>query len=87
MKGQLNGGRLEPDKDHLITEDGDAVYRKCPGVHNVAYVVSSPGELLQLSGYVRSWKTWKSPGKKKKAQRFGKVMEMCSIHMCIHAEF
>ncbi|XP_056272301.1 UPF0606 protein KIAA1549 isoform X3 [Pseudoliparis swirei] len=46
MKGQLNGGRLEPDKDHLITEDGDAVYRKCPGVHNVAYVSDpdqSPG--------------------------------------------
>ncbi|XP_031718550.1 UPF0606 protein KIAA1549-like isoform X3 [Anarrhichthys ocellatus] len=38
MKEQLNGGLMEADKDHLITEDSDAVYRKCPGVNNVAYV-------------------------------------------------
>ncbi|XP_073328474.1 UPF0606 protein KIAA1549 [Pagrus major] len=38
MKDQLNGGMMEADKDHLITEDGDAAYRKCPGVNNVAYV-------------------------------------------------
>ncbi|XP_034734187.1 UPF0606 protein KIAA1549 isoform X2 [Etheostoma cragini] len=38
MKDQLNGGMMEADKDHLITEDSDAVYRKCPGVNNVAYV-------------------------------------------------
>ncbi|XP_037623029.1 UPF0606 protein KIAA1549 isoform X5 [Sebastes umbrosus] len=38
MKSQLNGGMMEADKDHLITEDCDAVYRKCPGVNNVAYV-------------------------------------------------
>ncbi|XP_034391958.1 UPF0606 protein KIAA1549 [Cyclopterus lumpus] len=46
MKEQLNGGLMEADKDHLITEDCDAVYRKCPGVHNVAYVSDpdqSPG--------------------------------------------
>lgn len=44
MKEQLNGGMMEADKDHLITEDSDAAYRKCPGVNNVAYVVSSTGE-------------------------------------------
>ncbi|XP_026167935.1 UPF0606 protein KIAA1549 isoform X5 [Mastacembelus armatus] len=38
MKEQLNGGMMEADKDHLITEDSDAAYRKCPGVNNVAYV-------------------------------------------------
>ncbi|XP_068458982.1 UPF0606 protein KIAA1549 isoform X2 [Clinocottus analis] len=38
MKEQISGGQMEADKDHLITEDNDAVYRKCPGVHNVAYV-------------------------------------------------
>ncbi|KAM4572306.1 UPF0606 protein KIAA1549 isoform 6-T8 [Odontesthes bonariensis] len=37
LKDQLNGGMMEADKDHLITEDIDA-YRKCPGVNNVAYV-------------------------------------------------
>lgn len=40
MKEQLNGGMMDADKDHLITEDTDAAYRKCPGVNNVAYVVS-----------------------------------------------
>uniref|UniRef100_A0A673A0X7 Si:ch211-1e14.1 n=1 Tax=Sphaeramia orbicularis TaxID=375764 RepID=A0A673A0X7_9TELE len=39
MKEQLNGGMMEADKDHLITEDSDAAYRKCPGVNNVAYVM------------------------------------------------
>ncbi|KAM9351793.1 UPF0606 protein KIAA1549 [Symphorus nematophorus] len=38
MKEQLNGGLTEADKDHLITDDSDAAYRKCPGVNNVAYV-------------------------------------------------
>ncbi|KAM7002841.1 UPF0606 protein KIAA1549 [Tautogolabrus adspersus] len=38
MKEQLNGGMMEADKDHLISEDNDAAYRKCPGVNNVAYV-------------------------------------------------
>ncbi|XP_071360970.1 UPF0606 protein KIAA1549 isoform X2 [Trachinotus anak] len=38
MKEQLNGGMMDADKDHLITEDSDAAYRKCPGVNNVAYV-------------------------------------------------
>ncbi|XP_049430723.1 UPF0606 protein KIAA1549 isoform X1 [Epinephelus fuscoguttatus] len=38
MKEQLNGGMMEADKDHLITDDSDANYRKCPGVNNVAYV-------------------------------------------------
>ncbi|XP_029379670.1 UPF0606 protein KIAA1549 [Echeneis naucrates] len=38
MKEQLNGGLMDADKDHLITEDSDAAYRKCPGVNNVAYV-------------------------------------------------
>ncbi|KAK1887839.1 UPF0606 protein KIAA1549 [Dissostichus eleginoides] len=37
MKEQLIG-MMEADKDHLISEDNDAVYRKCPGVNNVAYV-------------------------------------------------
>uniref|UniRef100_A0A668V1Q2 Uncharacterized protein n=1 Tax=Oreochromis aureus TaxID=47969 RepID=A0A668V1Q2_OREAU len=37
MKDQMNGGMMEADKDHLITEDTDAAYRKCPGVNNVAY--------------------------------------------------
>lgn len=40
MKDQLNGGMIEADKDQLITEDADVAYRKCPGVNNVAYVVS-----------------------------------------------
>lgn len=31
---------MEADKDQLITEDADVAYRKCPGVNNVAYVVS-----------------------------------------------
>ncbi|XP_029909008.1 UPF0606 protein KIAA1549 isoform X4 [Myripristis murdjan] len=35
---QLNGGMMDADKDHLITNDSDATYRKCPGVNNVAYV-------------------------------------------------
>uniref|UniRef100_A0A3B3E173 UPF0606 protein KIAA1549-like n=1 Tax=Oryzias melastigma TaxID=30732 RepID=A0A3B3E173_ORYME len=39
LRDQLNGGMTEADKDHLITED-DPTYRKCPGVNNVAYVVS-----------------------------------------------
>ncbi|CAK6960139.1 UPF0606 protein KIAA1549 [Scomber scombrus] len=38
MKDQLNGGLMDADKDHLITDDTDAAYRKCPGVNNVAYV-------------------------------------------------
>ncbi|XP_068170141.1 UPF0606 protein KIAA1549 [Antennarius striatus] len=38
MKEQFNGGMVEADKDHLITEESDAVFRKCPGVNNVAYV-------------------------------------------------
>ncbi|KAM8892780.1 UPF0606 protein KIAA1549-like isoform 3-T4 [Spinachia spinachia] len=38
MKEQMNGGLMEADKDHLITDDSDAVYRKCPGVNNVAYI-------------------------------------------------
>ncbi|GLD60706.1 UPF0606 protein [Lates japonicus] len=38
MKDQLNGCMMDADKDHLITEDSDAAYRKCPGVNNVAYV-------------------------------------------------
>ncbi|XP_051238333.1 UPF0606 protein KIAA1549 isoform X2 [Dicentrarchus labrax] len=38
MKEQLSGGMMEADKDHLITEDNDAAYRKCPGVNNVAYI-------------------------------------------------
>ena len=43
MKEQLNGGRIEADKDQLITDDCDAAYRKCPGVNNVAFVVSEKG--------------------------------------------
>ncbi|XP_041853539.1 UPF0606 protein KIAA1549 isoform X2 [Melanotaenia boesemani] len=38
LKDQLNGGMMEADKDHLISEDSDVAYRKCPGIHNVAYV-------------------------------------------------
>ncbi|XP_026221713.1 UPF0606 protein KIAA1549 isoform X3 [Anabas testudineus] len=38
LEEHLNGGMTEADKDHLITEDSDAAYRKCPGVNNVAYV-------------------------------------------------
>lgn len=41
MKDQLNGSMMEADKDQLITEDNDAAYKKCPGVNNVAYVVSN----------------------------------------------
>uniref|UniRef100_A0A1A8IAI0 KIAA1549 n=1 Tax=Nothobranchius kuhntae TaxID=321403 RepID=A0A1A8IAI0_NOTKU len=37
-RDQMNGGMMEADKDHLITEDSDAACRKCPGVNNVAYV-------------------------------------------------
>lgn len=43
MKEHLNGGMMDADKDQLITEDTDAAYRKCPGVNNVAYVVSRAG--------------------------------------------
>lgn len=46
MKEQLIGGMMEADKDHLISEDNDAVYRKCPGVNNVAYIVSRTGTLV-----------------------------------------
>ncbi|XP_072290749.1 UPF0606 protein KIAA1549 [Eucyclogobius newberryi] len=38
IKGPLNGGMMEADKDHLISDDCDAAYRKYPGVNNVAYV-------------------------------------------------
>jgi len=51
-------------------------------------------------GFLRSWKTWKSHGilkwlfpglekflKKLNHKSFGKVMEICYIHMFIHAEF
>uniref|UniRef100_A0A3P9KLS9 Si:ch211-1e14.1 n=1 Tax=Oryzias latipes TaxID=8090 RepID=A0A3P9KLS9_ORYLA len=37
LRSQLNGGMMEADKDHLITED-DPAYRKGPGLNNVAYV-------------------------------------------------
>lgn len=43
VKEQLNGGAREADKDQLICEDGDGVYRRCPGVNNVAYVVGGGG--------------------------------------------
>lgn len=39
VKEQLNGGAREADKDQLISEDNDGIYRRCPGVNNVAYVV------------------------------------------------
>lgn len=39
VKEQLNGGAREADKDQLISEDSDGIYRRCPGVNNVAYVV------------------------------------------------
>lgn len=39
---------MEADKDQLITEDADVAYRKCPGVNNVAYVVSDTGEELAI---------------------------------------
>eukprot|EP00066_Takifugu_rubripes_P016058 XP_011605324.1 PREDICTED: UPF0606 protein KIAA1549-like [Takifugu rubripes] len=38
VKEQLNGGAREADKDHLISEDSEGIYRRCPGVNNVAYV-------------------------------------------------
>ncbi|KAK7890896.1 hypothetical protein WMY93_022859 [Mugilogobius chulae] len=38
IKDPLNGGMMEADKDHLISDDCDAAYRKYPGVNNVAYV-------------------------------------------------
>lgn len=39
---------MEADKDQLITEDADAAYRKCPGVNNVAYVVSGAEEVHSI---------------------------------------
>ncbi|XP_051917559.1 UPF0606 protein KIAA1549 isoform X4 [Hippocampus zosterae] len=48
IKGQSNGGMTDADKDHLITEDTDAVCRKCPGVNNVAYV-SDPDQAPGLT--------------------------------------
>ena len=45
---RLGAKVMEADKDHLITEDGDAAYRKCPGVNNVAYVVSRAEESWHL---------------------------------------
>lgn len=41
LRDQLNGGMMEADKDHLISEERDAAYKKYPGVNNVAYVVST----------------------------------------------
>ncbi|KAM8861901.1 UPF0606 protein KIAA1549 isoform 4-T5 [Synchiropus picturatus] len=41
---QMNGRLADADKDHLINEDAEAVYRKCPGVNNVAYV-SDPDQM------------------------------------------
>nr|XP_057943646.1 UPF0606 protein KIAA1549 isoform X3 [Doryrhamphus excisus] len=38
IKEQSNGGKMDADKDHLISEDTDPVYRKCPGFNNVAFV-------------------------------------------------
>uniref|UniRef100_A0AAV2L6A1 Uncharacterized protein n=1 Tax=Knipowitschia caucasica TaxID=637954 RepID=A0AAV2L6A1_KNICA len=37
-KEPLNGGMMEADRDHLISDDCDAAFRKYPGVNNVAYV-------------------------------------------------
>ncbi|XP_061892038.1 UPF0606 protein KIAA1549 isoform X9 [Entelurus aequoreus] len=37
MKEQSKG-KIDADKDHLISEDTDPVYRKYPGVNNVAFV-------------------------------------------------
>ncbi|XP_061532804.1 UPF0606 protein KIAA1549 isoform X7 [Phycodurus eques] len=48
MKELSNGAMTDADKDHLITEDADAVYRKCPGVNNVAYV-SDPDQAPGLT--------------------------------------
>ncbi|XP_061678420.1 UPF0606 protein KIAA1549 isoform X2 [Syngnathoides biaculeatus] len=48
MKQLPNGRMTDADKDHLITEDADAVYRKCPGVNNVAYV-SDPDQVPGLT--------------------------------------
>ncbi|XP_077425581.1 UPF0606 protein KIAA1549 isoform X4 [Vanacampus margaritifer] len=48
MKEQSNGGIIDADKDHLIAEDTEAVYRKCPGVNNVAYV-SDPDQAPGLT--------------------------------------
>lgn len=39
---------MEADKDHLISEDSDAAYKKYPGVNNVAYVVSDSAALKHL---------------------------------------
>ncbi|XP_049579110.1 UPF0606 protein KIAA1549 isoform X2 [Syngnathus scovelli] len=48
MKEQSNGRLTDADKDHLITEDTEAVYRKYPGVNNVAYV-SDPDQAPGLT--------------------------------------
>ncbi|XP_037110694.1 UPF0606 protein KIAA1549 isoform X3 [Syngnathus acus] len=48
IKEQSNGGLTDADKDHLITEDTEAVYRKYPGVNNVAYV-SDPDQAPGLT--------------------------------------
>jgi len=37
-----------------------------------------------VNGYFQAWK---SPEKNLNTQRFGKVMEICYIHMFIYAEF
>ncbi|XP_030221063.1 UPF0606 protein KIAA1549 isoform X2 [Gadus morhua] len=37
-KDQLSAGLADADRDHLITSDSDAVYRRGPGVSNVAFV-------------------------------------------------
>lgn len=52
MKEQLNGGMMEADKDQLITEDSEAAYRKCPGVNNVAYVVSERRIVVFLQTFI-----------------------------------
>ena len=61
-KDQLSAGLADADRDHLITSDSDAVYRRGPGVSNVAFVVgTSPRQaqaVLSLAGVDRMGQQW-----------------------------
>jgi len=56
-------------------------YYKC----NNHYGHGKPGQVMEFS--YDYFQAWKSPWKKFNYKSFGKVMEMCCIHMFIYAEF
>jgi len=49
--------------------------------------VRDTGATKLNSGFVRSWKTWKSHEKNLNHKGFEKVIEICYNHVFIYAEF